>query len=738
MKIISAILAVLFLMISSAGISQQISGVEYFFNTDPGIGNGTAVAVTDTGDSVVVNLAIDISDLSPGFQELYVRTRNTDGTWSLSEARAFYIVETNTYQPSAQLVEAEYFYNIDPGTGMANAFTLTTSVDSVEEFHDIPLGDLSPGFHELNVRVRDAAGLWSLAAARSFYVLESNFAQEASAVAAAEYFFDADPGIGEGTPLSLNEGDSINEMLNINLPALEAGFHELFVRVKNASGIWSIVERRPFYVLETASLNPSDPIASAEYFFDTDPGIGNGIAIANALSSDTVNLNFNIDLTGRALGEDTLYVRVIDEAGVSSLYEYALFEIADQAVDIETIDLIAGDTVVQPGSAVDISYGLTNSGDLDLTDEFSVDTYISMDEMLSEDDVLLSSQPVNDDIAIGATLDRKESFSIADTISAGEVFILVNADGQNSIPEFNDDNNTASVSLIIASSPEINDQTFAVDERIAPGTLVDTIVASHPENDSLTYSILSGNTNQAFALEGTTGKLTVNNSDPLDFETTPSFNLIVQVDDGSGGSAQANITINLNDVDEGGNPVIDDQIFTMDENSSNGTVVGTVEASDPDGDTLTFSLISGNANEAFALGASSGELTVNDSAQLDFETTPSFNIVVQVDDGNGGTEQANITISLIDVDETTGIDGINLSNKVTVYPNPSDGFILINTNELFNNADYKLYNVNGEVMMEGKVPAANQFTIVLPNPSGVYLMALIKDGEYALLTIVKR
>ena len=58
---------------------------------------------------------------------------------------------------------------------------------------------------------------------------------------------------------------------------------------------------------------------------------------------------------------------------------------------------------------------------------------------------------------------------------------------------------------------------------------------------------------------------------------------------------------------------------------------GTIEASDADGDTLTYRIVSGNSNaEAFGLGrAYRPVLSVADSAALDYETmTPAFSLLV--------------------------------------------------------------------------------------------------------------
>jgi uncharacterized delta-60 repeat protein len=101
-------------------------------------------------------------------------------------------------------------------------------------------------------------------------------------------------------------------------------------------------------------------------------------------------------------------------------------------------------------------------------------------------------------------------------------------------------------------------------------------------------------------------------------------------------------------------PVVGDQTFGINENSANGTVVGTVAASDPDaGQTLTYQITAGNSGGAFALDSSTGQLTVANSAALDFEKTPTFTVTIRVSD-NGSpalSSTATVTINLGNVNE---------------------------------------------------------------------------------------
>ncbi len=86
-------------------------------------------------------------------------------------------------------------------------------------------------------------------------------------------------------------------------------------------------------------------------------------------------------------------------------------------------------------------------------------------------------------------------------------------------------------------------------------------------------------------------------------------------------------------------PTVNDQLFAIDENTAIDVSVGTVLASDPDsGDILAFAIIGGDPMGAFAIDPATGEITVVDAAQLDFESKPSFTLTVEVSDSFGLTD----------------------------------------------------------------------------------------------------
>jgi hypothetical protein len=104
-------------------------------------------------------------------------------------------------------------------------------------------------------------------------------------------------------------------------------------------------------------------------------------------------------------------------------------------------------------------------------------------------------------------------------------------------------------------------------------------------------------------------------------------------------------------------PDVEQDTQNLDENTVNGTLVGTVSANDPEGGTLHYAIISGNTDGAFTINASNGQITVANSTALDFETNPVFTLTVAAIDPLGAYGSAEFTVNLNDLDDPAVISG---------------------------------------------------------------------------------
>ena len=109
------------------------------------------------------------------------------------------------------------------------------------------------------------------------------------------------------------------------------------------------------------------------------------------------------------------------------------------------------------------------------------------------------------------------------------------------------------ITLVEQNSPPIvGNQAFSVPENSPIGTVIGTVLASDPNlGQLLTYSIFSGNTGNVFALNSTTGVLSVA-ANALNFEATSSYTLVVKITDNGTNpqSSTANVAITIVNVNE--------------------------------------------------------------------------------------------------------------------------------------------------------------------------------------------
>ena len=90
------------------------------------------------------------------------------------------------------------------------------------------------------------------------------------------------------------------------------------------------------------------------------------------------------------------------------------------------------------------------------------------------------------------------------------------------------------------------------------------------------------------------------------------------------------------------------------ESAAAGTSTGaSVSATDGDGGTLEYSIESQQIDGAFTVDSDTGEISVANSAVIDFEKHQTLSVTVAVSDGQGGTASQEVTIAIEDDDSDT-------------------------------------------------------------------------------------
>ena len=216
------------------------------------------------------------------------------------------------------IVQAEYFFDTDPGFGAATAVPAFSASMTIDVNELINVSALPLGTHILGVRVLDSNNDWSIAQYVPFLVTASS-AIIGSSVSGAEYYFDSDPGQGLATSISLTAAQNIDINELIPTGPLSLGLHSLNIRVRSEFGEWSIPEMTLIFVTPTSAVLVSD-IDLVEYFFDTDPGYGLGSQIPVA-AIQNLAISELLPTSTLTPGMHLLHIRVRNIFGEWSLIE---------------------------------------------------------------------------------------------------------------------------------------------------------------------------------------------------------------------------------------------------------------------------------------------------------------------------------------------------------------------------------------------------------------------------------
>jgi PKD repeat protein len=316
--------------------AQNMVMAEYFFNSDPGFGNGVIIPVPSPSPNVQnLSFVADVSQLDFGFNTLFVRARDAGGRWSIAQQRPLYKAPAIN-EPLPDIVQAEYFFNTDPGFGSGINIPLGQPSPQIEGTSFIAdVSGLETGFNMLFVRVKAANGRWTLSHHRQLY--KAAMPAVLPDVVYAEYFFNTDPGRGNGVNIPV--GNASPQIANLSFiadtDALPVGSNVLFVRAKDANGRWTLTQTRFFY---KAEVKPLPNIVQCEYYINSDPGLGLGINIpVNNPGINLQNIPFMVDVSGLALGYHKVFLRSKDDSGkwsLTNIFEFCKTPVPDFTTDI--------------------------------------------------------------------------------------------------------------------------------------------------------------------------------------------------------------------------------------------------------------------------------------------------------------------------------------------------------------------------------------------------------------------
>ena len=211
---------------------------------------------------------------------------------------------------------------------------------------------------------------------------------------------------------------------------------------------------------------------------------------------------------------------------------------------------------------------------------------------------------------------------------------------------------------------------------------VDVVTVSAVDLDSgnlgtVTYSIESGNNNNAFTIHPTSGLVAT--AGALDRELQDLYQLTVLATDGGNPArtGSAIVIVSVLDVNDNSMNFAETYSATIPENAPPGTHVVVVHATDPDETNLSqYLLEAGGTSSLFAIDKITGEITVNGS--LDYETDPVHDLLVRAYDSVHSV-QTDVTVHVTDTNDNAPqfqSSGINESYPESFF-NRSGGVLFL-------------------------------------------------------------
>ncbi|HRB73091.1 T9SS type A sorting domain-containing protein [Flavobacterium sp. WV_118_3] len=141
-----------------------ISQAEYFWDTDPGYGNGIAIAAADGNfNSSFEKIAASGLNLpGVGLHKFNIRFKDNQNLWG-STFSSVVNVEASVTEGLVEVVQGEYFWGTDPGYG--NGTPIVAADGNFNSAYEKFLSNGVPvpstvGLYVFNIRLKDNQGLW--------------------------------------------------------------------------------------------------------------------------------------------------------------------------------------------------------------------------------------------------------------------------------------------------------------------------------------------------------------------------------------------------------------------------------------------------------------------------------------------------------------------------------------------------------------------------------------------------
>jgi hypothetical protein len=406
-----------------------------------------------------------------------------------------------------------------------------------------------------------------------------------------------------------------------------------------------------------ATVNDNGTSTSVTFEYGTTAGYGSSVtAVQSPLSPGSGNTSVSAPVSGLIAGT-TYHYRVAAENTEGITYgtdqtfttlspeinlQGNATSIADGDATPTTTDHTDFGSVPAASGSITRTFTIQNTGSatLNLTD---ASPYVTINGTHAGD-FSVSSSP-SSSISPGSSTTFQISFDPSAIGTRSATLSIANNDSDENPYNFSVRGTGAN-----SAPTDISLSFSTIDENASDGSTIGALTTTDADTgDGHTYALVSGSGDADNSSFTVTGSNLLINSSP-DYEIQNSYSVRVQSDDGTDTYAES-FTITINDLNDNTPVITTSQSFSIDEDAANNTTVGSVAATDGDaGTTLSsWTITGGNGDGIFTLNSSSGEITVADNTNMDYETTPSYSISITVSDGANTSSSATVTVNINDI-----------------------------------------------------------------------------------------
>lgn len=399
---------------------------------------------------------------------------------------------------------------------------------------------------------------------------------------------------------------------------------------------------------DIGTLGATDPDSGASLTYSLVSGTG---------STDNAKFSISGDLlkTAAVLNYESgssysIRIRVTDQG---SLFYEEVFVIQATDVNEAPTDITLSNDSIAENTASGTTVGTLGNVDSDTTNTY---TYSLVSGSGSADNNYFTIAGASLKLAAIPDYETKAGYNIRIRVNDG----LNNFEKAFTLTVFDGADTPTDISLSHSS----------VAEQTPIGTTLASISAVDQDAaETFTYTLVTGTgdtDNNSFTISTNELKLAV----LTDRETKSSYSVRIRVTDSDALYYEKAFVITIANVNEA--PIdITVSKSSIAENSSIGTVIGTLTTIDPDtGDTFTYSLVSGTGdtdNASFTITGNSLKLAI----VPDYEIKTNYSLRIRATDAGSLSYEKAFTMTVTDVDETVHSDPPAATPTPTVAPTPT-------------------------------------------------------------------